>query len=90
MILEFQPKKNFLTFNPTWDIMGTMKGVNMTQLKIRWWNFKVIFEDHKGVEFSKILTYATDDPFEVRKILENQVDTIKIKGVLCIGETDET
>lgn len=62
----------------------------MAQLKIRWWNFKVIFEDHKGVEFSRILTYATDDPFEVRKILENETDTIKIKGVLCIGEKFET
>mgnify|MGYP003112041752 FL=1 len=62
----------------------------MTQLKIRWWNFKVIFEDHKGVEFSRILTYATDDPFEVRKIIENETDTIKIKGVLCIGEKFET
>tara|TARA_R100000152_G_C6536765_1_gene16444 strand:- start:49 stop:432 length:384 start_codon:yes stop_codon:yes gene_type:complete len=31
MILEFQPKKNFLTFNSLWDIMGTMKGVNMDE-----------------------------------------------------------
>lgn len=76
--------------------MGTMKGVNMTQPKIRWWNFKVVFETDDVTDikqgnktFSKILTYATDDPSEVRRILENEY-TIKIKGVLCLGETDET
>ena len=51
-------------------------------MKMRWWNFKVTYENYfpaNGVShFTKILTYATDDVKEAEKIAKaGQIRTLK-------------
>ena len=63
-------------------------------MKMRWWNFKVTYENYfpaNGVShFTKILTYATDDVKEAEKIAKQDIyDTTQlgIDKVELIGES---
>ena len=64
---------------------------------MKWWNFKITFENYFPLNgestFTKILTYATDDVEEVKKIVKTdykwKAPHLEITKVECLGESTE-
>ena len=72
------------------------KLIRKEKMKMKWWNFKITFENYFPLNgestFTKILTYATDDVEEVKKIVKQDIfdDTyLDISKIECLGESTE-